>query len=275
MDESHPVSLSRAFFQSAFWREEREYSRAEAWLDMIASATLAPEATKMVGGHRLSLTRGDLPASVRYLAHRWTWSKSKVERFLTLLRDMRLIRTRIETGQNIITICELADSPNPPPRERDTGEDTRGTVARQSRDKVKKLTLTPTANVNGARAHEASAPHPLPLPLQVKPPSEFNEELLLDQEDGFTVEQRDLWRMLLAEIASGGKKGKENFMRYLPFWRKLVIHQPLALYNGVASHHLLRDNPRHGPHKEPGAVIIGEMKRTGWRPGTNDDLPPT
>ena len=104
MNEAGFVRLSRKFFRSDLWNDHREFSRAEAWLDMIATATWAPE-TRLVEGRCVNLQRGELAASLRYLATRWSWSKSKVERFLSTLASSGRIRDRIETGTRLITLC--------------------------------------------------------------------------------------------------------------------------------------------------------------------------
>lgn len=137
MNEEQAISfvrLARKFFRSDLWNESREFSRAEAWLDMIATATLAPE-TRLVEGRCVSLHRGELVASLRYLACRWSWSKSRVDRYLSGLCDAGRITKRDAngTGMSVITLCKYAIY-NPT---RDThGTDT-SPPARQQRDKVK------------------------------------------------------------------------------------------------------------------------------------------
>lgn len=103
MDEAF-VPVARKFFHGDLWKEGREFSRAEAWLYMIASASYAPEA-KLIEGRCVNLRRGELAASQRYLAQKWTWSKSKVARFLENLTAAGRVRTRNEPGLNVITLC--------------------------------------------------------------------------------------------------------------------------------------------------------------------------
>lgn len=96
---------------------------------MIQQAKFATE-TVMVKGRCLSVRRGDLVASVRYLAQRWNWSKGRVERFMDLLRQQNMIGTRTETGISVISLCNY-DAYNP---SRDKNGTQTGTVAGQSRD---------------------------------------------------------------------------------------------------------------------------------------------
>jgi hypothetical protein len=135
MSETGFVRLSRKFFDMDLWKEQREMSRAEAWLDMIASAAFASE-SRMVEGRCLNLQRGELWASQRYLARRWSWGRSKVERFLENLTAAGRIRARNEPGFTVITLCNY-DIYNPAraTSEPATGPPTRPTTS-QGRAKV-------------------------------------------------------------------------------------------------------------------------------------------
>lgn len=89
------------------WAEPRTFSRAEAWLDLFFSASPV-ETSQLVQGRCLILRRGELVASVRYLAKRWSWSKGKVERFLAQIKGTR-IGTATRQQQTIVTILNYDD----------------------------------------------------------------------------------------------------------------------------------------------------------------------
>lgn len=95
-----------------------EFSRRDAWAWLIAQAAWKPT-TARVKGSKIDLQRGELCFSQRFLAAKWGWSKSRVDRFLSLLRDEGMIETRTKNGatagqsadhpagqgQSIISIC--------------------------------------------------------------------------------------------------------------------------------------------------------------------------
>jgi hypothetical protein len=85
--------LSRKMFDGGddFWTEKRVYSRAEAWIDLLAMASWRPR-VQSIKGVLIPLGRGQLLASLRFLGARWQWSKGKVERFLETLET----RGRVE-----------------------------------------------------------------------------------------------------------------------------------------------------------------------------------
>lgn len=100
------IPISRRLFEHPFWCEERIFSRFEAWLDLVQSARF--EDTKQLIGNRLiEVKRGQILVSLRFLASRWQWSTKKVNSFLDLLiQDKMIIKeTPKETGQTVVTIC--------------------------------------------------------------------------------------------------------------------------------------------------------------------------
>lgn len=100
------IPISRRIFEHPFWCEDRVFSRFEAWLDIVQSARF--EDTKQLIGNRfIEVKRGQVLVSLRFLAGRWQWSTKKVNSFLDLLIQDKMItkETPKETGQTVITIC--------------------------------------------------------------------------------------------------------------------------------------------------------------------------
>jgi hypothetical protein len=121
-----------------------EYSERDAWIWLIESACWQPKGTR-IKGETVALSRGQMSFSVRFLAVKWRWSKSRVDRFLKRLTAENMISTcsKIGTtaghaagqGQSIITICnyDIYQAPEKPAR--DTLQSETGTTAGQQRDK--------------------------------------------------------------------------------------------------------------------------------------------
>lgn len=74
-----------------------EFSRRDAWAWLIAHAAWKPTKAR-IKGSSVELQRGDLSFSVRFLADKWGWSKSRVDRFLSALRSEGMIETRSKIG---------------------------------------------------------------------------------------------------------------------------------------------------------------------------------
>ena len=72
------------------------YSKFEAWHFLIGNAAFAETAV---------LGRGELGASVRFLAEVWGWNRMAVHRFLGQLEERDMIRTKYGTDGTVISIC--------------------------------------------------------------------------------------------------------------------------------------------------------------------------
>lgn len=98
------IKLSRKFFENALWKEPRQYSRSEAWLDLIQMAGF--EDSKYILNNRaIEVQRGEIIASRRFLENRWLWGSTKVTNFLDYLKKEGMINQRQTNGQTIIILC--------------------------------------------------------------------------------------------------------------------------------------------------------------------------
>lgn len=155
------IPISRKLFDNFLWKEKREFSRAEAWLDLIQLARFEANSTKeVINGQVVEYGLGERPLSLRLLADRWQWSKNRVDKFLDLLVSERMIikrtafgtakgtadgtgeGTEIRTRHTVISICNYAsynlkDEITGQPKGQDKGQQT-GQVAGQSRDNINK-----------------------------------------------------------------------------------------------------------------------------------------
>ena len=130
------ILLHRRFFDHPFWTEKREFSKAEAWIDLIEQARWKDEETSLMhNGQIVKWNRGQLVASVRFLRDRWKWrSNNKVSRFLDLLEKEDMIRYDKRTAIGRITICKYDTYQTL----RDAERDTNGTQTGQAEDKTVK-----------------------------------------------------------------------------------------------------------------------------------------
>lgn len=126
MDAKGFIPISRRIFEHPFWCEDREYSRFEAWLDLLQTAGFENR-TQYVGYRGVQLKRGQQVAAVRSLAERWRWGKHKVEIFLNHLQKEGMITKGTDkgTGITIVTVVKY-DTYNPISIEKETPDGTRG-----------------------------------------------------------------------------------------------------------------------------------------------------
>lgn len=99
------LALNRIFFTTDIWCEERQFSRAEALIDLIQMARYSErKGLFRFKGKVLAVGRGELVASYRYLGSRWQWSRSKVQLFLKNLSEIDFAKIRIEKGISILCL---------------------------------------------------------------------------------------------------------------------------------------------------------------------------
>jgi len=98
------ISIHRKMQEHWLWDEERVFSKAEAWIDLLLSVN--HKDNKIVIKNKvINIKRGQTAMSLVTLAKRWKWDKSKVRRFLEVLKTDTMIDTKSETVTTLITIC--------------------------------------------------------------------------------------------------------------------------------------------------------------------------
>lgn len=142
--------------------------RFRAWFWLVANAAWKPTRTR-IKGKIVTLERGEMTYSIRFLAENWGWSKSRVDRFLAELREEGMIETRSKSGttaghaagqgQSIISVCNYAKYQTAEDRLRDNDEPEPGTTAGQQRDKEEQVNkIIPPKNARGSKLPEGWQP---------------------------------------------------------------------------------------------------------------------
>jgi hypothetical protein len=101
------IPIRRTLFNHFLFKEKRCFSRFEAWLDLIQLASFTDDNTDMINGKAITKNRGQIVASVRYLATRWEWSLHKVTGFIELLRSHNMVVVDKENGISILTLVNF------------------------------------------------------------------------------------------------------------------------------------------------------------------------
>ena len=78
--------------------------RRAAFVWLVEHASFAARAFN-IQGRTVSLARGQLAASLRFLAKAWGWSEPGVRRFISRLKTDALIDAATDAGVTIVTIC--------------------------------------------------------------------------------------------------------------------------------------------------------------------------
>ena len=106
------VNISRKIWGSSAFKSA-PFSEREAFIWLIMEASWKPRA-KRVGDHITKTERGQVAASVRFMASAWDWTPAKVQRYLKRMIKLNLIRSETDTGLTLLTICKYDEYQNKP-----------------------------------------------------------------------------------------------------------------------------------------------------------------
>lgn len=118
--QDHPVFRGEAF------------SRRDAFVWLIEEAAFVERRVAAPKGE-VRLARGQLCASLRFMAKAWKWDEPRVRRFIASLQKAQIIDASTDAGQTVITICNY-DVYQAPTRAPDAGTDAAATQHRRGTD---------------------------------------------------------------------------------------------------------------------------------------------
>jgi len=101
------IKVHRKVQDHWMFKEQREFSRFEAWLDMLLCANHS-EQKVIIHGIVYTVKQGQSLHSLDTWAKRWNWDKNKVRRFFNTLTKELMIVTTNETKTTRVTICNYA-----------------------------------------------------------------------------------------------------------------------------------------------------------------------
>ena len=108
MTERGYIAIARGALNHPISGASKPYSRFEAWVWLLEQAAFKPVRVRVSNGHShsaLTIKRGQLSHSLRYMATAWGWTVKSVRTFLARLESDTQIGTQKGTAQTLITIC--------------------------------------------------------------------------------------------------------------------------------------------------------------------------
>ena len=99
------ISIHREIQSHWLWKEKREFSKLEAWLDILLTVNHS-EQKILIKNTLFTVKRGESIKSLDTWANRWNWNKSKVRRFLNVLQNDNMIVTKSELKTTRLTVCK-------------------------------------------------------------------------------------------------------------------------------------------------------------------------
>lgn len=84
------------------------FTEREAWQWLIENAAWKDGRVR-IKAFVVEVKRGQVAASLRYMAEKWQWQESRVRRFLGRLAKERMVECVADAGVNVITVCNYDD----------------------------------------------------------------------------------------------------------------------------------------------------------------------
>src|SRR5690625_4197642 len=104
MSDKGWIKLHRRIQDHWIYQEKRQFSRYEAWIDLLMMAN-HKDNKSLIDGELLTIKKGQLITSIRKLCNKWDWSNTKVKNFLELLQEDEMITYKSDTKKTVINIC--------------------------------------------------------------------------------------------------------------------------------------------------------------------------
>jgi hypothetical protein len=107
MSERGVFAVDRGIWAHYLLGSKDAFSRREAWLWLVSEAAWKPHRRRLAG-RTLELQRGQLAASLRFVAEKWSWAEPRVRRFLRQIQSEGMIDVTTDAGVTVITICKYS-----------------------------------------------------------------------------------------------------------------------------------------------------------------------
>ena len=210
---SGTVNISRDIWNDAAFKDQ-PFTEREAFMWLVMEASWKPR-EKRVGSAVVNLERGQLAASIRFMAEAWNWQKSTVDRFLKRLENRDMIGTASGTGLTIVTIRKYNEYQNAPkesgtPKKEKAGQQRDSSGTNENKGLIPEAIHKEEANASSAKNRGTRLPDDWVLPRswgEWAVAKGFAVERIREEADKF----KDYW------ISKPGAAGRK--LDWLATWR--------------------------------------------------------
>lgn len=102
------ISLHRSIQKHWLFEEKRKFSRFEAWIDILLMVNHTDNKV-MHDGDLITVKRGQRITSLRQLGERWSWSITKVDKYLKTLESDGMLVVKKDTKKTVLTVFNYDD----------------------------------------------------------------------------------------------------------------------------------------------------------------------
>ncbi|MDD7317112.1 MAG: conserved phage C-terminal domain-containing protein [Prevotellaceae bacterium] len=100
------IALHRKILDNPLW-EDKPFARGQAWIDLLLMVN-HKDNQALFDGKIIEVKRGEKITSIRFLAERWGWSRTKVMSFLEVLEGAGMISFQSDTKKTAIKVLNYS-----------------------------------------------------------------------------------------------------------------------------------------------------------------------
>jgi molecular chaperone GrpE (heat shock protein) len=97
------IAIHRKLREHWLYEEKRVFSKFEAWIDILYDVN-HQDNKFLLGSELVEVKRGSVITSLRKLSERWSWSITKVNSFLELLEQDKMLVVKKDTKKTRLTV---------------------------------------------------------------------------------------------------------------------------------------------------------------------------
>ena len=139
------IRIHRGIQQNSIW-EVKPFSPGQAWIDLLLRANHS-EKNVLFDMNLIKINRGQFITSSRKLAENWGWSRNKVNQFLDVLKQDKMIDQQTDHKKTTITILKYDSYQKCPTSESTTEEPLKDTNNNEYINKKEKTTVLNLPNM--------------------------------------------------------------------------------------------------------------------------------
>ena len=140
------IALYRKIQDNFLWKEKREFSKAEAWIDILMEVQYSEAPRKVVFGmHTLTCNYGESLKTLETWARRWNWTRSKVRRFFKLIQNEKMVVVKSAQLTTRLTVCNYGTY-DPKRHSKRNANDTQATTDNKGKKDKKENIFHPTSD---------------------------------------------------------------------------------------------------------------------------------
>lgn len=101
------ISIHRKIQENWIW-QEKPFDKRSAWIDILLMVN-HEDRKILLGNELVEVKRGSRITSIRQLCDRWGWSNTKVNNFLKLLEEDKMLVVKSDSKKTVLTVVNYND----------------------------------------------------------------------------------------------------------------------------------------------------------------------